>query len=449
MKKIDVKNIVVGFGKGGKTLAKFLAGKGESVVVIEQSPRMYGGTCINIGCIPSKFLIVNGEKGLKFTEAAEKKAMLTGNLNLKNYHMIADEATAEVIDGKAKFVSDHEIEVMVAEGEVIAQLIGERIFINTGATPVLPPIPGLVDSRNVVTSTELMDLKQLPEHLTIIGSGYIGLEFASMFASYGSKVTVLDIFDNFLPRDDEDISKLVRSDLESRGIIFKLGVKIVAITDNSVEIINKEGKKVSILSDKILVATGRKPNTAGLGLENTNIQLGQRGEIVVNDKLETTVQNVWALGDVHGGLQFTYTSLDDFRIVSNNLYGDGKRSLSDRKNVPTSVFITPALSKVGLNEKDAKAAGIDYRLFKLAATAIPKSAVLNQSKGLLKALVDPETDKILGITIYAEESYETINLISLAIEVGLPYTLLRDKIYTHPTMTEALNDLFAAKNEIK
>lgn len=169
--------------------------------------------------------------------------MLTGNLNLKNYHMIADEATAEVIDGKAKFVSDHEIEVMDAEGEVIAQLIGERIFINTGATPVLPPIPGLVDSRNVVTSTELMDLKQLPEHLTIIGSGYIGLEFASMFASYGSKVTVLDIFDNFLPRDDEDISKLVRSDLESRGIIFKLGVKIDAITDNSVEIINKEGKK--------------------------------------------------------------------------------------------------------------------------------------------------------------------------------------------------------------
>ena len=338
---------------------------------------------------------------------------------------------------------------MDAEGEVIAQLIGERIFINTGATPVLPPIPGLVDSRNVVTSTELMDLKQLPEHLTIIGSGYIGLEFASMFASYGSKVTVLDIFDNFLPRDDEDISKLVRSDLESRGIIFKLGVKIDAITDNSVEIINKEGKKVSILSDKILVATGRKPNTAGLGLENTNIQLGQRGEIVVNDKLETTVQNVWALGDVHGGLQFTYTSLDDFRIVSNNLYGDGKRSLSDRKNVPTSVFITPALSKVGLNEKAAKAAGIDYRLFKLAATAIPKSAVLNQSKGLLKALVDPETDKILGITIYAEESYETINLISLAIEVGLPYTLLRDKIYTHPTMTEALNDLFAAKNEVK
>ena len=291
-------------------------------------------------------MIVNGEKGLKFTEAEEKKAMLTGNLNLKNYHMIADEATAEVIDGKAKFVSDHEIEVMDAEGEVIAQLIGERIFINTGATPVLPPIPGLVDSRNVVTSTELMDLKQLPEHLTIIGSGYIGLEFASMFASYGSKVTVLDIFDNFLPRDDEDISKLVR----------------------------KEGKKVSILSDKILVATGRKPNTAGLGLENTNIQLGQRGEIVVNDKLETTVQNVWALGDVHGGLQFTYTSLDDFRIVSNNLYGDGKRSLSDRKNVPTSVFITPALSKVGLNEKAAKAAGIDYRLFKLAATAIPKSA---------------------------------------------------------------------------
>jgi len=448
MEKTFFENIIVGFGKAGKTLAKFLATQGESVAVIEKSKQMYGGTCINIGCIPSKSLIVNGQKGLDFENAISKKSDLTGKLNQKNYHMIADEETATVVDGSARFVSDHEIEISANDGQVLQILEGRRIFINTGATPVLPPIPGLSESKNVVTSKEIMELTTLPKELTIIGSGYIGLEFASMFASYGSKVTVLEVYNTFLPREDDDISERIKADLEAAGVVFKFGVKINKIfDDNNRVVVDAENFEQS--ADKLLIATGRKPNTTGLGLENTGVQLGERGEIVVNEKLETRASGVWALGDVHGGLQFTYTSLDDFRIVQSQLYGDGSYTLNNRIVVPNSVFISPTLSSVGLNEKAARAAGIDYRLFKLEATAIPKSAVLSQSKGLLKALVSPETDEILGTTLYAEDSHEVINLLSLAIKAKLPYTMIRDQIFTHPTMSEALNDLFAAANEVK
>lgn len=233
--------------------------------------------------------------------------------------------------------------------------------------------------------------------------------------------------------------------MESDGVEFKLGVKINQINEGKVEIELANGEKETLIADNILVATGRKPNTDQLGLENTSIKVGDRGEVVVNDFLETTAPNVWAMGDVHGGLQFTYTSLDDFRIVANHLYGDGSRKLSDRTNVPNSVFITPTLSSVGLNEKAAQAQGIPYRLFKLEATAIPKSAILSQPKGMLKGLV-AEDGTILGATIYAEESHEVINLVSLAIQAKLPYTMVRDQVFTHPTMSEALNDLFADAN---
>ena len=451
MEKQFFTNIIVGFGKGGKTLAKFLATKGESVAVIEESKGMYGGTCINIGCIPSKSLIVNGQKGVRFSDAVLKKSTLTGKLNKKNYHMIEDEVNAKVIDGKAKFTSNNTIEVQT-RGETVQILQAERIFINTGAQPVIPPLPGLTDSKNVVTSTELMALQELPERLVIIGSGYIGLEFASMFASYGATVTVLDIFDQFLPREDNDIAARIKADLEEQGVIFELGVSINEVVDHSQETqvkFVKEGIEKALKADKVLVATGRKPNTSGLGLENTSVKIGERGEVLVNEKLQTSAPNIWAIGDVHGGLQFTYTSLDDFRIIQSQLFGDQSRTLNNRGQVPNSVFITPTLSSIGLNEKAAQAAQQDYRLFKLDAMAIPKSAVLGQPRGILKALVHPETDEILGATLYAEDSHEVINLLSLALKAKIPYTMIRDQIFTHPTMTEALNDLFSNNNETK
>lgn len=438
-----VKNLIIGFGKGGKTLAKTLAAKGEEVVVVERSDQMYGGTCINIACLPSKRLIIESTKGTEFSHAVAGKNEMTAFLRDKNYHMLADEDSVTVLDGEARFVSDHVVEVTKADGQKV-QFEGERIFINTGAEPVVLPIKGLKESKNVLDSTKAMDETKLPKELVILGAGYIGLEFAGMFARYGSKVTVLDIHSDFIPREDDDVSALVFKDMTKAGVNFELGVNVKEVKDVSdhVEVVyEKEGVEVTLKADKILATTGRKPRTAKLGLENTAIKVDERGAIVVDDQLHTTVPNVWALGDVKGGLQFTYISLDDFRIIKDELFGTGKRRVSDRVVVPYSVFIEPPLSKVGLNEKEAKAKGIEYRLFKLPVAAIPKARVLQETQGIFKILVAKDSDAILGATIYAAESHELINLLALAMKAELPYTLLRDQIYTHPTMSEALNDV--------
>ena len=439
----EFKNIVIGFGKGGKTLAKNLAAKGESVLVVEKSKKMYGGTCINIACLPSKNLIINAQRGIKFEDAVKQKNEMTTALRNKNYHMVADEETATVLDGTAKFVGNHTIEIVLDSGEK-TKIKGERIFINTGATPIIPQVKGLKESKYILDSTAAMDQNSLPNELVILGAGYIGMEFASMFARYGAKVTVLDTNEKFLKREDDDISEMLFNDLSQDGIEFKLGAKVVEVKDLSdkVEIIYEiNGKKQTVKADKLLVATGRKPVTEGLGLENTDIKLDERGAIKVDDYLRTTAENVWAIGDVKGGPQFTYISLDDFRIIFDQLYGKGKRKVSDRNIIPYSVFITPALSRVGLNEVEAKNSKIEYKLFKLAATSIPKAKVIGNTRGMYKILVDPDTEEILGATIYGEESYEVINLIALAMKAKLPYTMLRDQIYTHPTMSEALNDV--------
>ena len=423
-----IKNIIIGFGKGGKTLAKFLAQKGEEVLVIEESNKMYGGTCINIACLPSKRLIIEAANGVSYVDAVNGKNEMTAQLREKNYHMLADENTVTVLDGEAHFITDHEIEVELPKGKK-AQYKGDRIFINTGAVPVMLPIPGLKESKYILDSTQAMDEKKMPKNLTIIGAGYIGLEFASMFAKYGSKVTVLDHNKEFLVREDEDISNAVRKDMEDSGIKFELGADIEKITDEKTDAkvtYQINGKTKAINADRILVATGRKPNTENLGLENTAIETTDRGAIKVDDFLRTTVDNVWAIGDVKGGLQFTYISLDDFRIIKDQLFGTGARMVSDRKVIPYSVFISPALSQVGLNEKQANKLEKEYKLFKLPVTAIPKAKVAKDNRGLFKALVDPETEKILGATLYGIESYELINMISLAMKAHLSYTVLRD-----------------------
>lgn len=439
----EFKNIVIGFGKGGKTLAKNLAAKGESVLVVEKSKKMYGGTCINIACLPSKNMIINAQRGINFEDAVKEKDEMTTVLRNKNYHMVADEETATVLDGTAKFIDNHTIEIVLDSGEK-TKIKGERIFINTGATPIIPQIKGLKESKYILDSTAAMDQNSLPNELVILGAGYIGMEFASMFARYGTKVTVLDTNEKFLKREDDDISEMLFNDLSQDGIEFNLGAKVVEVKDLSdkVEIIYEiNGKKQTVKADKLLVATGRKPVTEDLGLENTDIELDERGAIKVDDYLRTTTENVWAIGDVKGGPQFTYISLDDFRIIFDQLYGKGERKVSDRKLVPYSVFTTPALSRVGLNEVEAKNKGIEYKLFKLAATSIPKAKVIGNTRGMYKILVNPDTEEILGATIYGEESYEVINLIVLAMKAKLPYTMLRDQIYTHPTMSEALNDV--------
>lgn len=437
-----VKNIVIGFGKGGKTLAKFLAQKGEEVLVVEKSSQMYGGTCINIACLPSKRLVTEAARGTDFATAIKGKQTMVEQLRNKNYHMLADEETITVLDGTAHFTSNHTIAVDTANG--VREYEGERIFINTGATANLPNIPGLQASSALLTSTTIMEQERLPEELVIIGAGYIGLEFAAMMASFGAHVTMLDHHATFLPREDDDVAAMVRENLEKLGVKINMGVDIQKVADQesgALVTYQDQDQTHTITADKILVATGRHPVTNDLGLENTDIQLTERGAIKVNDQLHTTVPNVWAIGDVNGGPQFTYISLDDFRIIKDELFGNGKRRTTDRNVIPTSVFIEPSLSQVGLTEKQAQAAGKDYHLFKMPVAAIPKAKVLKDQRGMLKMLVDPATKEIIGATIYTPESHEIINMVALAMRAKLPYTMLRDQIYTHPTISEGFNDL--------
>lgn len=433
-------NIVVGFGKGGKTLAKTLANNGQEVLVIEASAQMYGGTCINVGCLPSKNLIINGQAGLSFEEASRQKRALTEKLRLKNYHMIADLPTATILTGQAKFISNYELEVTKLDGSR-ERVRGERIFINTGATPVVPKVAGLNLSDRIVTSKEAMDWTEKPTKLIIIGAGYIGLEFASMFNSYGTEVTVIDSGKQILKKEDDDVSQLVTADLKASGIDFKLDVKLEKVEEvvGGVELFLSNGEVLR--APKVLVATGRKPNTANLGLENTDIILTDKGAIRVDEYLRTNVENIWALGDVNGGPQFTYISLDDFRIVKDQLFGNGQKSLKDRLLVPYTAFITPPLSSVGLKEKEVAQLGYDYQILKLPVNGIPKAHVAGDSRGLFKIIVSKESNQILGATLYGLESHEVINLITLAMKAGLPYQELGQLIYTHPTMSESLNDL--------
>lgn len=438
-----VKNIIIGFGKGGKTLAKFLGQQGEEVLLVEKSPKMYGGTCINIACLPSKRLILEAGVGSDFSEAVAGKNEMTALLREKNYQMLAQEETVTVLDGAAHFIGEKEIEVTGPAGKQIFQ--GDRIFINTGASPVLPPVPGLKESKKRLDSTQAMDLNDLPRELLILGAGYIGLEFAAMLANFGSQVTVLDYSPEFLPREDDDIRAAVKADLEAVGVKFILGADVDKVSDEADKVVahyQLGGEKMQLSADKILVAAGRRANTADLNLAAAGIETDDRGNIKVDDHLRTSADQVWALGDVKGGPQFTYVSLDDFRIVKDQLFGEGKRKVSDRQILPTSVFITPPLSAVGLNEKAAQKAGISYQLFKLPVAAIPKAKVAKDSRGFFKALVDPASGQILGASLYGLESHELINQITLAMQAKLPYSFLRDQIYTHPTMSEAFNDLF-------
>lgn len=456
MKKYDA--IIIGFGKAGKTLAGFLAGKGQNVALIEESDKMYGGTCINVGCIPSKSLVNSVErlenKDLStFTErkdyyekSVDKKEVLITALRGKNYEMLASKENIDIYNGKGSFVSNKIVNIE-KNGENI-QIEGEKIFINTGSETIIPNIKGLKESKNILTSKSLMELKELPRKLVIIGAGYIGLEFASTYAGFGSEVVIIDASDDILKREEKEAADRVKKILEAKGVTFYLNSKVEEIfddeNDSSIAISNGNGEIIQFNGDKILVAIGRKANTQGLELEKAGVQVDERGNIIVNEKLETTAPNIWALGDVKGGLQFTYISLDDFRIIRDNVYGNGNRSLNDRNVVPYTTFLSTPLSRVGLSEKQAIEKGFDIKVGKIEAMAIPKGKIEGKSEGFLKVVVDAKTDKILGATLLCNTSHEMINIIALAMKGNLPYQIIRDMIFTHPTMSESLNDLFGA-----
>ncbi len=456
MNAFDV--IIIGFGKGGKTLAAEFAKRGQKVAIIERSDKMYGGTCINIGCIPTKTLVHQAKmasalKDATFEERSEfyrnavsVKESVTSALRNKNYHNLADNPNVTVYTGIGSFVSADVVAVRTATEEI--RLTSKQIIINTGAETVIPPIEGVAGNPFVYTSTSIMELADLPRRLVIIGGGYIGLEFASMYVSFGSQVTVLESYPELIAREDRDIAASVKETLEKKGIVFRMNAKVQSV--NRVEdkaivtFADSQTSEVFVLeADAVLLATGRRPNTKDLNLEVAGVEVDVRGAIIVDEYLKTTNPNIRAVGDVKGGLQFTYISLDDYRIVREDLFGDKERRTGDRNPVSYSVFIDPPLSRIGLNEEEARRQNRDIIVKKLPVMAIPRAKTLGETDGLLKAIIDKNTGKILGCVLFAPDSGEVINTVAVAMKTGQDYTFLRDFIFTHPSMSEALNDLFS------
>lgn len=450
--------IIIGFGKGGKTLAAEYAKHGQKVAIIERSDKMYGGTCINIGCIPTKTLvhqakIASGRKAATFEEKSEfyrnaitLKENVTDALRNKNYHNLADNPNVTVYTGTGSFVSSDTVAVRTAREELL--LTSKQIIINTGAETIIPPIDGIAENPFVYTSTSIMELTALPRQLVIVGGGYIGLEFASMYASFGSEVTVLESYPTLIVREDRDIAASVQETLEKKGIVFRMNAKVQSVKHTADKAIvaytdAQTGEAVQLEADAVLLATGRRPNTKDLNLSAAGVEVDARGSIIVDERLKTTNPNIRAVGDVKGGLQFTYISLDDYRIVREDVFGDKERTTSDRNPVSYSVFIDPPLARIGLNEEEARKQNLDIIVKKLPVMAIPRAKTLGETDGLLKAIIDKNTKKILGCTLFAPDSSEVINTVAVAMKTGQDYTFLRDFIFTHPSMSEALNDLFA------
>ncbi len=454
---VHVDLVVIGFGKGGKTLAAALGRQGWRVVMIEQSAEMYGGTCINIGCVPTKSLVYQSEQRHATDEGPDyyRRAVLaeqalTTQMRAENFAMLDGIDSVTVITGRARFLDPHTVHVTTAIGDAVT-VTAEHFVVGTGAEPIIPDIPGLRDSAVVATSTDLLATPDLPPRLVVLGGGYVGLEFAAMYAAYGSRVTILEHHRQILGQEDDDVADCARDILRDNGINVITGAEVRRVDDgpdsSATVSYDIDGKTASVEADVILVALGRRPVTADLGLDVAGIRLTDGGAVAVDEHLRTSQPHVFAVGDVNGGPQFTYISLDDHRIVLDQLVGLGTRSTTERSAVPYTLFMTPPLARVGLTERDARAAG--YRL-KVAAlpvakmATVPRARIVAEPRGMMKVVVDADTDVILGAALLSYDSHEVINTVALAMRHGITATQLRDDIYTHPSMTEAFNQLLGA-----
>jgi pyruvate/2-oxoglutarate dehydrogenase complex dihydrolipoamide dehydrogenase (E3) component len=354
-----------------------------------------------------------------------------------------DRSGMTLLIGTARFRGPRELDVSLFGGGV-RRLAADQVFINTGTRPALPPLPGLAAAQPLNSET-IQELNHLPEQLIVLGGGYVGCEFAQMFRQFGSRVTLIERSMDFLPREDRDVAEQVLGILRDGGIEVMVGAQVQSVEGRSGEAVRvalqtPAGAKM-VEGTHLLAALGRVPNTEDLNLAAAGVATDSRGFVQVNDRLETTAPGVWALGDVNGGPQFTHISLDDFRIVAANLAG-GKRSTTDRP-VPYVMFIDPELARVGLTEAEARRRGLAIRVARLPAKAVPRAMTSGETRGLLKAVVEAGTDRILGACILAAGGGEVMTVIQIAMQAGLPYTALRDGVFAHPTMSEGLNDLFA------
>jgi pyruvate/2-oxoglutarate dehydrogenase complex dihydrolipoamide dehydrogenase (E3) component len=449
--------LVLGSGGGGKLTAWYMAGSGRRTAVVER--KWIGGSCPNVACLPSKneirsaevahlarnaaqFGTLTGPVKVDMAKVRQRKRDMVQTLvdaHLRNYKT----SGAELIMGSGRFVAPKTLEVSLNDGGA-RTLVGAQVFLNLGTHAAIPNVPGL-EAAKPLTHIEALELDVLPAHLIVIGGGYAGLELAQAYRRFGSEVTVVEAGTQLMGREDADASHEIRRLLTDEGVAIHVGTQLLKVegqSGNAVSIaLRTSSGEQMIEGSHILVAAGRVPNTADAGLDKAGVDLDDRGFVKVNERLETSAPDVWALGECAGSPMFTHISEDDFRIVRDNLAG-GKRSTGDRL-IPYCMFTDPPLAHVGLSERDAERQGVKARIVKLPMKAVLRAQATGQTEGFMKALVGETNDRILGFTMIGAEAGEVMAVVQTAMMADLPYTKLRDADFAHPTFSEGLNFLFS------
>jgi pyruvate/2-oxoglutarate dehydrogenase complex dihydrolipoamide dehydrogenase (E3) component len=460
--------VVIGAGQAGVPLATTLAKAGRKTALVEREH--VGGTCINEGCTPTKTMVASakvayfdrrsadygvsdGQVTVDMVRVRQRKRDIVESFRSGGERRLHD-AGVDLIMGEARFAAPKELEVRLNSSGDTLRLTADNIFINTGARPANPPVEGL-DSVPTLNSTTIMELDEVPDHLLVLGGSYVGLEFAQMFRRFGSRVTVVQRGKQLMSREDSDVAEAVAEIMRQDGIEVLLQAQAQRAEqdeDGKIRLTVRTPEGESTLEGShLLAAAGRPPNTEKLNLEAAGVETDKRGQIKVNERLETNVEGVYALGDVKGGPAFTHISYDDFRIVRTNLLEGGDATITDRK-VPYTVFIDPQLGRAGLSEQEAREQGRNIRVAKIPMSYVARAIEVDEPRGFMKAVVDADTDQILGCAILGVEGGEVAAMLQIAMMGEVPYTTLRDTVFAHPTLSESLNTLFAAveqKDEIQ
>ena len=447
--------LVVGSGEAGKYLAWTMAEAGHRTALIEQ--KLIGGSCPNVACLPSKNVIHSAKVASYLSRRSDefgvvgtgshiempgvyrrKQAMVDDLISLHRERFRS--TGVELIMGRARFTGERSIEVTLNAGGW-RTLVADKVFLSLGSSSVLPPVPGLSEAHPM-THIEALDLQRCPEHLLILGAGYIALEFAQAFRRFGSSVSIIEHGPQVVGQEDEDVGAAVLELLQDEGIDLHLQTAVTRISGESgssveLDTVGPTGHS-SLRGTDLLIATGRAPNTQGIGLQTLGVEVDSRGYIKVNEKLETTAQNVWAVGDCAGTPQFTHAAYDDFRVVRDNLLGNGAGRTTHKRLIPSCLFTNPELVRIGKNEKQAHHLGIPYRVTQMPASAVLRTRTVSEPRGFIKMLIGADSDEILGFTAFCAEASELLAAVHTAMAGNLPYTVLRDAVYAHPTMAEGL-----------
>ncbi len=450
--------IVIGAGQAGIPLAKKLAQAGWKTALIEK--RIVGGTCINDGCTPTKALVASARMAylasrsqdlgvdinhyeVNFSAIMARKDEIVNQFRKGALDGITETDHLFLKYGTAEFTSNEQIKIVTDDGKS-ETISGKKIFINTGTTPDIPEVEGL-GGIGFLNSTTILELKEVPEHLLIVGGGYIGLEFAQMFSRFGAKVTLLEKGDRLMPKEDVDVCEVMSKIFEEEGIDVRINTSPIAfknVDQQSIQVTVKGPNENQMIScSHVLIATGRKPQTDHLGIDQAGISLDDSGYIRVNKFLETSVENIYALGDVKGGPAFTHISYNDYVVVTNRLLQNGNKSTKGRL-VPYCMFTDPQLGRVGLTEMEAKEKGLNYLVAKIPMKHVARAIEKAETRGFMKAIVDKDTKQILGATVIGEDGGEIMSILQMAMMGNITYEQIRFTIFAHPLYAESLNNLF-------